>query len=107
MPERRPYTNPMIHRTLGRSGESLAAATAELEELLARASVGPEASYACTLALEEIVTNIVKYGHDDRGDHPIRFSAELTPDHVVLRFADDGRPFNPLEAAPPDLARPL
>ena len=84
---------------------SLVAATAELEEYLARAAVGAEATYACTLALEEVVTNVFKYGHSGGEPHEVRFQAEVTADHAVLRFSDDGRPFDPLAAPPPDLAR--
>ena len=92
-----------------------AGAEARLEEFDAETAtaadaaraVGAEASYACTLALEEVVTNVFKYAYDDSGAHAVRFTAQLTPDHVVLRFSDDGRPFDPLAAPPPDLARPL
>jgi anti-sigma regulatory factor (Ser/Thr protein kinase) len=94
-----------LDRTLRSDVASLVAATAELEEFLARAAVGPEAAYACTLALEEVVTNVFKYAYADAGPHEVRFQAEVTADHAVLRFSDDGRPFDPLSAPPPDLAR--
>jgi len=97
----------MFERTLSNGVASLVAATEELEQFLSREAVGAEASYACTLALEEVVTNIFKYAYDDARAHVVRFTAQLTPDHVVLHFSDDGRPFDPLAAAPPDLARPL
>jgi serine/threonine-protein kinase RsbW len=103
----RPYTFAMFERTLSNDVASLVTATEELEQFLARAAVGAEASYACTLALEEVVTNVFKYAYDDAGAHAVRFTAQLTSDHVVLRFSDDGRPFDPLAAPPPDLARPL
>ncbi len=95
-----------LERTIASDLDSLVAATAALEEFLERNAVGAEAAYACTLALEEIVTNVFKYGHDDGGPHEVRFQAEVTADHAVLRFSDDGRAFDPLAAPPPDLARP-
>lgn len=107
IPAQRPYTFAMFERTLSNDVASLVAATEELEQFLTRAAVGAEAAYACTLALEEVVTNVFKYAYDDAGAHAVRFTAQLTPDHVVLRFSDDGRPFDPLAAPPPDLARPL
>ena len=95
-----------FERILGNDLESLASTNAALAELLARHAVSAETSYACTLVLEEIVTNIVKYAHADGLPHAIRFGARCTPGHVVLRFSDDGREFNPLAEPAPDLNRP-
>jgi anti-sigma regulatory factor (Ser/Thr protein kinase) len=93
-----------LERIIRSDVDSLVAATAELEEYLARAAVGTDAAYACTLALEEVVTNVFKYGHSDGGQHEVRFEAEVTAEHAVLRFSDDGRPFDPLAVPLPDLA---
>ena len=97
---------PSLERTLTNDLESLVAATASLEDLLTRSAVEDETRFACLLALEEIVTNIVKYAFDDRAPHEIRFTASLTGAEVMLRFSDDGRAFDPLEARPPDLELP-
>lgn len=62
-----------------------------------------EAIHACKLTLEEVVTNVIKYGHDDGKEHLIE--VELTADaagEIRLTVQDDGRPFNPLDAAEPD-----
>lgn len=95
-----------LERIIGSDLESLVAATAALEEHLAHAAVGPEPAYACTLALEEVVTNVFKYGHADSAPHEVVFQAEVTADHAVLLFSDDGSPFDPLAAPAPDLTRP-
>lgn len=96
-------TPPSLERILQNDLESLAAAAPALAEFLALHGVGADASFACSLALEEIVTNIIKYAFADSGAHEIHFAARLSPEHVVLRFTDDGREFNPLAAPPPDL----
>ena len=55
------------------------------------------------LALEEMVTNIVKYGFDDQAQHEIAILVDVTPDGVALQLEDDGHEFNPLEQDDPDV----
>lgn len=95
-----------LERLLTNDVASLVAATTELEKLLGRANVPGEVVYSCSLALEEIFTNIIRHAYADAGAHEVRFVVRLTADHVVLEFADDGRAFDPLAAKPPDLERP-
>ncbi|MBD3167560.1 ATP-binding protein [bacterium] len=52
---------------------------------------------ALDLALEEIVTNIIKYGYDDEAEHMIQIDFELSSTHAQLRVMDDAKPFNPLQ----------
>ncbi len=99
-------TELRLERVLKNDVESLMAVTAELEALLERADASAEAVHTCSLALEEIVTNVIRYGHADAAAHAIRFAAEIGKEHVVLRFEDDGRAFDPLAAPPPALDRP-
>jgi anti-sigma regulatory factor (Ser/Thr protein kinase) len=55
------------------------------------------------LVAEEILTNLAKYGHDDDAEHWVRVRLTLVPGEVTLEFTDDGRPFDPRTAKPPDL----
>ena len=57
--------------------------------------------------MEEIVTNIVKYAHGDDRPHEIAVSISLVAGQAVLCIEDDGRPFNPLAAPPPDTEGPI
>ena len=60
------------------------------------------------ILVEELLTNLLKYGYAAeaaRGRAEIALRRE--GDHVVLEFADDGRPFDPVAAPPPDLDLPL
>ena len=86
---------------------SLAAATAELERLLARAAATPAAVYAGSLALEELFDNVVRHAWSDGGAHEIRFAARLAPEQFVLRLAYDGKEFDPTAVQAPDLHLPL
>ena len=60
-----------------------------------------------SLALEEIVVNVIRYGHPEGGKHEIRVLLSLEQDCVVATVEDDGVPFNPLEAPEPDLDSPI
>jgi serine/threonine-protein kinase RsbW len=59
---------------------------------------------AINLALEEVFINIVSYGFPQGGEHRIRIALTWEDGTVSLRITDDGMAFNPLDAAPPDLA---
>ena len=61
-----------------------------------------------TLALEEVVSNIIAYAYGNRKDHVIKISV-IPPVNgsLVLRVEDSGRPFNPLNVAEPDLTYEL
>ena len=57
--------------------------------------------------LDEIVLNVINHGHDDQGEHEIHVRLRAAPDAVTITVEDDGKPFNPLDAPPPDLDLPI
>ena len=60
-----------------------------------------------SLAIEEIVVNVIRYGHPEGGKHEIVVWLSLEQDCVIATVEDDGLPFNPLEAPEPDLDSPI
>ena len=60
-----------------------------------------------TLALEELVTNCIKYGYDDQAEHLIEVTMSITESELVMVFTDDGHSFNPLELPEPDTSLPI
>jgi anti-sigma regulatory factor (Ser/Thr protein kinase) len=62
---------------------------------------------AADLALEEHLTNVMKYGYDDVQVHEILVRLEIVHGELRIEVEDDGRAFNPLEAPGPDLNLPL
>lgn len=62
---------------------------------------------ALNLALEELITNAIAYGYDDDAEHHIVVRLSVVNDHVHAEIEDDGKPFNPLEVASPDLTSPI
>ncbi len=79
----------------------------ELSRWLEERQASPAAAYLATLALEELVTNCIKYGYDDRAEHVIQVEVELAPDGMTMVVEDDGHPFNPLEQVEPDTNLPI
>jgi anti-sigma regulatory factor (Ser/Thr protein kinase) len=66
--------------------------------------VSADSIFSVNLALDEVITNIIRYAHDDGGrQHPIVVRLALEPGVLTAQVEDDGRAFNPLEAPPPDL----
>lgn len=60
-----------------------------------------------SLALEEILTNVISYAYDDNDEHQIMVRLFLEQGQLKVEVEDDGRPFNPLEAPEPDLNKSL
>ena len=66
--------------------------------------VSADSIFSVNLALDEVITNIIRYAHDDGGrQHPIVVRLALESGVLTAQVEDDGRAFNPLEAPAPDL----
>jgi serine/threonine-protein kinase RsbW len=78
-----------------------------LTQFWAEHRLSPEMEGEVCLALEEIVVNIMRYGHPEGGKHEILVRLSFEGGLVTVAVEDDGVPFNPLEATEPDLNRPL
>ena len=58
--------------------------------------------FEINLIIDEIFTNIVLYGFSDRKSHQILMEIQVMGDLAWIKIQDDGEPFNPLDAEPPD-----
>jgi serine/threonine-protein kinase RsbW len=56
------------------------------------------------VALDEIVSNVIKYSWDDGGQHEFHVRITVRPDRVDLEIFDDGREFDPVTALLPNHA---
>lgn len=59
------------------------------------------------VALEEVLTNIIKYGYTDNGPHEISIQLSIEDGMLVANIEDDGRPFDPLKVPEPDVKASL
>ena len=86
--------------------EAIHPATVQAEAWLAEQQVSFEAMYLVSLAIEELVTNCIKYGYQDANGHTIDFLLSVDEGVLSLEVVVDGNPFNPLDAPRPDLSLP-
>jgi serine/threonine-protein kinase RsbW len=77
------------------------------EAFLLEHKVPEGTSFKSHLALEEMCTNIIKYGYDDAGKHEIIVRFSWTPEFVTVQFEDDGHEFDPVAQEAPDVDKPL
>ena len=70
-------------------------------------SVSAAAEFHVNLALDEIVSNIIRYGWKDGGEHYLHVRLSHLANEIRVEVEDDAAAFNPLEVPAPDLDRPL
>jgi anti-sigma regulatory factor (Ser/Thr protein kinase) len=93
--------------TVLNSPNEIARAQDQLEQFAAAHQFPERKLHEVQLALEEHLTNIVRYGYGDGREHPIQLRVKLAAGELRLEVEDDARPFNPLAHPAPDLSRPL
>lgn len=78
-------------------------------EILAQAEGWPEdLLFQIKLVVEEMGTNIVKYGDDGGGQTEVSITLTSESDALIMEIVDSGKPFDPFtEAPPPDLDSPV
>ncbi len=91
--------------TLPNRLEAVAQAGREVFDWLADLPLSSRAKYAAGLAVEEMATNIVKYGYDDDNEHLIHVTIDITRDHIIIEFVDDGHAFDPTKQPAPDIEK--
>ena len=83
----------------------LAAVDKEVLEWLANLPLSSRAKYSVGLAVEEMASNVIKYGYDDDREHEIAVHVAAQDDRVEIVFEDDGHAFDPTGHPKPDLER--
>jgi len=78
-----------------------------LEEFATGHPLPKRSLHEVQLALEEHLTNIVRYAYDDDREHQIKVRVTFRPPELRIEVEDDGCPFNPLQHPTPDLSQPI
>jgi anti-sigma regulatory factor (Ser/Thr protein kinase) len=85
-------------------------------EFTSRHKLADEDCARLQIILDELFTNVVKYGYEGAAGegHPgghaeghIEVALSLEADRLIIEFVDDGCPFDPLASPPPDLDLPV
>jgi anti-sigma regulatory factor (Ser/Thr protein kinase) len=62
--------------------------------------LGRRTRYNCELVFDEVVTNVIRHAYRDTREHEIEVTVEFPGESVVMRFEDDGVPFDPASYQP-------
>jgi anti-sigma regulatory factor (Ser/Thr protein kinase) len=79
---------------------------AALDDLMRRHRL-PDAALDMHVALDEVLSNIVKYAYGGDAQREIRVRLTLTAGELLAEVEDDGRAFDPLTAPQSDRRLPL
>jgi anti-sigma regulatory factor (Ser/Thr protein kinase) len=74
-----------------------------VDEFCATQAIPAGCAFKLSIALEELLTNTISYGYDDEQRHEIAIDITREGEAIVTELSDDARPFDPLNAPPPDL----
>ena len=96
----------IFERCFPNQPEDLSRVTAEAMRFLEDSPIGAQALYVANLTVEEMGTNIIKYGYDDTAVHEILLSLKLLPTSLLVVLEDDGHEFNPLNWPDPQVNLP-
>lgn len=73
----------------------------------AERGVSESVAFRINLALEELLTNTIKYGYADQDAHEIVIELQQFDDRVTVEIVDDGKPFDLTQVPTPDLDAPI
>jgi serine/threonine-protein kinase RsbW len=92
-----------IDITLKADDAALPAVESALEAFVEQNELPPRTGYTLALIVEELVTNIVKYGYAGADAGPLQLTVTLADGRVVGTLVDAGAPFDPTATATPDV----
>lgn len=76
-------------------------------DLCSRLGVDDEARRVVSLALDDLLTNVVSYGFPDGGSHTVDVDVGVHADRITVEIRDAGIAFNPFDRPAPDTTAPL
>ena len=77
-----------------------------VERFAAEHRLSPDVVFGLNVALDEMLSNIIKYGYTDDAIHEIRVRLSVDGPVAVAEIEDDGRPFDPCAAPAADVDAP-
>ncbi len=72
-----------------------------MERIGAEHKIAPKSLKEIHVALDEVVSNVIRYAWPEGGDHEVRVSISVQPRAVRIEIVDDGVMFDPLSVRPP------
>jgi serine/threonine-protein kinase RsbW len=79
-----------------------------VREFVREQGIAADEAARMLILLEELITNLIKYGHPDRAEPgQAEITLALDGSRLEIEFIDDGCAFDPLAAPPPNLDEAL
>jgi serine/threonine-protein kinase RsbW len=100
-------SDPRLTVRVEASQDGLRTAAGALDRFESDHALDPEATSPVHVALDEILSNVVRHGTAGLKDPGIDVTFTLTADTLEVAVVDDGPPFDPLALQPPDTTAPL
>ena len=72
-------------------------------QLAERQGLSEDVVFGMNVALDEMLSNIIKYGYTDDAIHEIHVRLSVSGRMLVAEIEDDGQPFDPCAAGPVDV----
>jgi len=95
--------DPEIHFDAATT-DDITAVTAFVEEQLEKMDCPMKTVFQINVAIDEIFSNIVRYGYPGgAGPVTVQVAERIDPHRVRIRFSDEGVPYNPLNNSDPDV----
>lgn len=77
------------------------------EEFSERAKLAMKDSFSLNLVLDELITNIINYGYEDKNEHLIDVTLSYYASQLNIELSDDAIAFDPTQKEKPTLDEDL
>lgn len=99
--------NEQFNATIETNFAELKQLTVAVDEFLQQQHLPGEPIYRIELALEEMLTNVIKYGYDSHVRNEAKITLAVLPEALKLTIEDWGHEFNPMLIETPDLSEDI
>jgi len=91
---------------IGNDAAQIARVSEAMDCLAAEHGIAPTPLVQLQVALDEMVSNVIKYAWPQGGCHTLQVRIEVALGQVRIDISDDGRPFDPRDAPVPQTPLP-
>jgi anti-sigma regulatory factor (Ser/Thr protein kinase) len=96
-----------LELTLENRLAAIAGALAEIRRFCEPLNVSRREIHQVSLAIDELLSNIIAYAWPEGGEHTIRLVLGVADGSLTAELIDDGIPFDPRAVPEPDRSTPL
>ena len=100
-------SEPRLTVRVAAGQDGLRAAVSALDRFETAHALDPEAAWPVHVALDEVLSNVVRHGTAGRQNPVIEVTFALVAGSLEVTVVDDGPEWDPLALPPPDTAAPL